>query len=99
MLILSHEFGDCLNGQVFVLRDGDMADILPVDLFLLTADEVFQKVDRHLFYKICRSRPISKIRTNKLEILTIGWEVDPTVHSTKVVALSLATVFGSEGGC
>ena len=76
-----------------------MADVLPVDLLLLTADEVFQKVDRHLLYKICRSRPISKIRTNKLETLTIGWEVDPAVHSTEVVALSLATVFGSEGRC
>ena len=41
MFVLSHKFGDCLNGKVFVLRDGNVADVLPVDLLLLTADEVF----------------------------------------------------------
>ena len=74
-----------------------MADVLPIDLLLLAADEVFQEVDCDLLYKICRDGPISRIRTNKLEALTIGWEVDPAVHSTKVVALSFATVLGSEG--
>ena len=97
MFVLSHEFGDCLDGEVLILWNCDVADVLPIDLLLLTTDEVFQKVDRHLLYKICRSRPISRIRTNKLEALTIGWEVDPTIHSTEVVALSLATVLGSEG--
>ena len=73
-----------------------MADVFPIDLLLLAADEVFQEVDCDLLYKNCRGGHISRIRTNKLEALTIGWEVDPAVHSTEVVALSLATVLGSE---
>ena len=97
MFVLSYKFGDCLNGQVLVLRNGDVADVLPIDLLLFTADEIFQEVDRHLLYKICSGRPRSRIRIRKIEALTIGWEVDPTIHSTKVVALSLATVLGSKG--
>ena len=41
MFVLSHKFGDCLNGQVLVLRNGDVADVLPIDLLLLTTDEIF----------------------------------------------------------
>ena len=99
MFVLSHEFGDCLDGEVFVLRDGDVADVLPIDLLLLAADQIFQEVDRNLFYKIGSGRSISRIRIKKFEALTIGWEVDPAVHSTEIVVLSLATVFGSEGRC
>ena len=73
-----------------------MADVFPIDLLLLAADEIFQEVDYDLLYKICRGGPRSRIKIRKREKLTISWEVNSTVHSTKVVALSLATVLGSE---
>ena len=97
MVKLGHKFGYCLDGEVLILWNGDVADVLTIDLLLLATNEIFQKVDRDLFYMICRGRSTSRIRIKKFEALTIGWEVDSTVHSTEVVALSLATVLGSEG--
>ena len=97
LLVWSHKIRDVLDSEVFVLWDGDVPYVFPVDLLLLSADEIFQEVDRYLFYKICRGQPISRIRIRKLKELTISWEVDSTIHSTEVVALSLATVLGCEG--
>ena len=93
----SDELGYGLDCEVLILWDGDVADVLPIDLLLLATNEIFQKVDRDLFYMICSGRSTSRIRTKKFEALTIGWEVYSTVHSTEVVALSFATVLGSEG--
>ena len=91
------ELGYGLNCEVLILWDRDVADVLPIDLLFLATDEIFQKVDRHLFYKNCSGRSISRIKMKKFEVLTICWELNPTVHSTEVVALSFATVLGSEG--
>ena len=59
MVVLGHKFRDCLDGEVLILWNCDVADVLPIDLLLFTTDEIFEEVDRHLFYMICRGQPIS----------------------------------------
>ena len=39
---------DISDGEALVGRDGDVPDLVPIDPFLHTGDEVLQEIDRHL---------------------------------------------------
>ena len=68
MFVPSDKLGYGLDGEVLILWDGDVADVLPIDLLLLATNKIFQKVDRDLFYKIRSGQSISRILIRHMRI-------------------------------